>query len=247
MSDLKKARITSKPMRVLGNGNIRGIDPEKYAVTDEVRQRAADLRRRYGITDSDFVCLYVGRIVRDKGINELAAAFQEIQREHPDTALLIAGVYEDSDPVSDHTRQILSTHPRIHISDGWQSDLLPWYAAADALVFPSYREGFPNVVLEAGVTELPSVVTDINGSREIISDSHNGYIVPTHDAHAIAVAVNKLIKNPETARQMGKNARRNVLDKFKASHIRKCYKDFSSEVLPAELPQHQQRQGVPDS
>lgn len=232
MSDLSRARITSKPMRVLGNGNIRGIDPGKYTVTDEVRQRAADLRRGFGIADSDFVCLYVGRIVRDKGINELVAAFQEILHRHPDTVLLIAGVYEDSDPVSATTRSILSAHPRIHISDGWQSDLLPWYAAADALVFPSYREGFPNVVLEAGVMELPSVVTDINGSREIISDNHNGYIVPTHDAHAIALAVNKLIEHPDKAREMGRHARHNVISKFEASYIRQCYKDFYAEVLP---------------
>lgn len=232
MSDLSHARITRKPMRVLGNGNIRGIDPEKYIVSDEVRQSAAALRHSFGIADSDFVCLYVGRIVRDKGINELVAAFQEILQRHPHTVLLIAGVFEDSDPVSDSTRRILSSHPRIHISDGWQTDLLPWYAAADALVFPSYREGFPNVVLEAGVMELPSVVTDINGSREIISDNHNGYVVPTHDAHAIALAVNKLIENPDIAREMGQNARRNVLAKFEASYIRQCYKDFYAEVLP---------------
>lgn len=231
MSDLRNSAITDKPMRILGNGNIRGIDPAKYIATDDIRQKASLLRRKFGINETDFVCLYVGRIVRDKGMNELASAFLEVLQSHPEAVLIIAGVYEDSDPVTDSTRDILSNHPRIHLSDGWLSDLRPWYAASDALVFPSYREGFPNVVLEAGMMGLPSVVTDINGSREIITDSENGYIVPPRDSHALADAILRLIENRHSAAEMGQKARNNVITKFDAAFIRQCHKDFYAEVL----------------
>lgn len=231
MWDLRNSAITDKPMRILGNGNIRGIDPDKYVATDDIRQKAALLRRKFGINENDFVCLYVGRIVRDKGMNELASAFLEVLQSHPEAVLIIAGVYEDSDPVTDSTRDILSNHPRIHLSDGWLSDLRPWYAASDALVFPSYREGFPNVVLEAGMMGLPSVVTDINGSREIITDSENGYIVPPRDSHALADAILRLIENRHSAAEMGQKARNNVITKFDAAFIRQCHKDFYAEVL----------------
>lgn len=231
MADLTDAAITDKPMRILGNGNIKGIDPEKYIVTNDIRQKAAKLRMDFGIADSDFVFIYVGRIVRDKGINELAAAFLDVSRSHPEAVLIIAGVYEDSDPVTETTRHILSDHPRIQLSDGWLSDLRPWYAAADALVLPSYREGFPNVVLEAGIMELPSVVTDINGSREIITDSENGYIVPPRDSAALSRAMVKLITDRDRSKKMGKSARSNVISKFDAAFIRQCHKDFYAETL----------------
>ena len=231
MADLRNASITRKPMRVLGNGNIRGIDPHRYVVTEDVKQRAARLRHDFAIPDSSFVCLYIGRIVRDKGIDELVESFLDTLKKHPDTHLIIAGIFEDSDPVSKYSRLTLTSHPHIHLSDGWQADLLPWYAAADALVFPSYREGFPNVVIEAGIMSLPSVVTDINGSREIITDGETGYIVPPHSPTDLAVAIDRLISDPSRGKEMGQNARANVIAKFDAAYIRQCYKDFYAEAL----------------
>lgn len=231
MDDLRNASITRKPMRVLANGNIRGIDITRYTITDDVRQRAAQLRHDFHIPDSAFVCLFVGRLVREKGINELVGAFLDTIEKYPDTHMIIAGIFEDSDPVSETSRLTLESHPNIHISDGWQADLLHWYAAADVLVFPSYREGFPNVVLEAGIMSLPSIVTDINGSREIITDGVNGYIVPPQSRADLAEAIARIISDPSHAKKMGQAARSNVISKFDATYVRQCYKDFYAEVL----------------
>ena len=117
-----------------------------------------------------FRFLFVGRIVRDKGINELMAAFQRLNGKYPETELVLVGAYEESlDPVSEETLAIIKENAAVHhVGVKRGDDLVAEYAAADCFVFPSYREGFPNTVLEAGAMGLPSIVTDINGSREII-------------------------------------------------------------------------------
>ena len=79
---------------------------------------------------------------------------------------------------------------------GRQEDVRPFYQEADCLVLPSYREGFPNVVLEAGAMGLPAIVTDINGSREIIQNGGNGLIIPPHDANRLYIAMRYMVERP---------------------------------------------------
>ena len=114
---------------------------------------------------------------------------------------------------------------------GLQSDVRPWLAAADALVLPSYREGFPNVVIEAGAMGLPCIVTDINGSREIISDGHNGIIVPTHDALSLARAMDRLATDKSMREQMAANARPGIETRFEQGYVRGCLKQFYREII----------------
>ena len=157
--DLIDFKITRKPLRVLGNGNVRGInlnvfDPE----LKEVKEAAVPLRKN-GV----FTFVFIGRIVKDKGINELVKAFKQLHRDFSATRLVLVGRMEqDLDPVSDETMSEIVDNPAIE-AVGEQSDVRPWLAASDVFVFPSYREGFPNVVIEAGAMGLPSIVTDING------------------------------------------------------------------------------------
>lgn len=171
LNDLKEGGITRKPMRVLGYGNVRGIDMTRFSRRPEVMALAKPLRQ-----DSVFTFLFVGRIVGDKGINELVEAFEKLNAEVPNTRLVLVGFFEENlDPVSSETKQKIESHPSI-IAAGVQSgdNLLAFFAASDCFVFPSYREGFPNTVIEAGAMGLPSIVTDINGSREIITNG-NGW------------------------------------------------------------------------
>lgn len=123
-------------------------------------------------TKNSFEFLFVGRIVRDKGINELVEAFVRLNEELPETRLVLVGFFEENlDPVSAETKTLINTHPAIDaVGEKTGDDLIAHYAAADCFVFPSYREGFPNTVLEAGAMGLPCIVTDINGSREIITN-----------------------------------------------------------------------------
>ena len=107
----------------------------------------------------------------------------------------------------------------------------PWLAAADALILPSYREGFPNVVIEAGAMGLPSIVTDINGSREIITEGENGLIVTPRNSRALLEAMRRLATDSTLAATLAANARSMVASRFEQSYVRRCLKEFYNEIL----------------
>lgn len=206
--DLERFHITTKPLPIIGNGNINGIDLDYFARTEEVEEAAASIRKE-GVTTYCFV----GRIVGDKGINELVKAFMDLQNGHPDTRLLLVGPFEESlDPVSDETRQQIETHPDIEWV-GWQQDIRPYLAASDVFVFPSYREGFPNVVIQAGAMGLPSIVTDINGCDEIIQEGVNGCFIPPHDETALLQAMQRL-SDPRLRRALASRARPLMAERY---------------------------------
>jgi len=184
-ADLLNKGITRKPLRVLGYGNVMGIDMDKFSVLSvECSKECSVLSVECSGQNSklkNFTFLFVGRIVRDKGINELVEAFCRLNSEKPETRLVLVGRFEENlDPISDKAKEIIDNNPNIDaVGPQYGDDLLAHYAAADCFVFPSYREGFPNTVLEAGAMGLPCIVTDINGSREIITDiAHADYFKP---------------------------------------------------------------------
>ena len=225
-NDLINYGITRKPLRVLGYGNVRGVDMQHYSRTPEVMTAAQSISR------SDvFTFVFVGRVVRDKGINELVEAFVRLHQAEPATRLILVGWFEDNlDPVSDQTKQDIERCDAIE-AVGSQSDVRPWLAAADALVFPSYREGFPNVVLEAGALDLPSIVTDINGSREIIVHGQNGIIVPPRNAQALLQAMTQFVQNLQATQAMAANARQMIASRFEKSFVEQCLIDYYKEIL----------------
>ena len=110
-------------------------------------------------------------------------------------------------------------------------ELVAYYAASDCFVFPSYREGFPNTVLEAGAMGLPSIVTDINGSREIIVNGKNGIIIPSKDTDALYHAMKKMTDDYESNILMASNARQMIADRFEQGFVRQCLYDFYDEIL----------------
>lgn len=225
--DLITYRITKKPLRVLGFGNIKGIDLEYFnPELADVKSEAVKIRKE-GI----FTFIFIGRLVREKGINELVETFKRVNAQYPETRLLLVGGYEqDLDPLKPETIAEIDLNPAIE-AVGRQSDVRPWLLASDALVFPSYREGFPNVVIEAGAMGLPSIVTDINGSREIIEDGKNGVIVPIKDVEALLQAMRRFVESPDIVAQLRKNARAMIAERFEQSFVRKCLKDYYKEIL----------------
>lgn len=206
--DLEHFRITSKPLQIIGNGNINGIDLEFFDRTPEVLEQAEKYRKEEVVT----FC-FVGRIVRDKGMNELVAAFQRLHQAYPNTRLVLVGPFEEKlDPVLPETRQVIEQHAAIEWM-GWQNDIRPFLAASEVFVFPSYREGFPNVVLQAGAMGLPSIVTDINGSSEIITEGVNGYIIPSKNEEALYKAMEKLL-DTEERRKLAQQARPQIANRY---------------------------------
>jgi len=220
-SDLLSHHITRKPLKVLGYGNVKGIDLKHF---DPAAIDAPPAR-------TGFTFVFVGRIVRDKGINELVAAFDRLHRQHPGVRLVLVGRREDDlDPVTPETARRIDQGDGIE-AVGSQHDVRPYYAAADALVFPSYREGFPNVVIEAGAMGLPSIVTDINGSREIIIDGQNGVIVPSRDEEALYQAMKDFVEHPDKAAALAANARPLIASRFEQGYVRQCLYDFYDKIL----------------
>lgn len=225
--DLIAGKITKKPLKVLGYGNVMGVDMNRFRISDELTAQSKKLR-----TPNVFTFLYVGRVVREKGINELCQAFDKLSGMAP-VRLLLVGPYEDSlDPISEQSREIIKNNPSIEsVGAKYGEDLLIYYAASDCFVFPSYREGFPNTVMEAGAMGLACIVTDINGSREIIRDGENGVIVPSKDADALFDAMLMMVRDKEKRERMAGNAREMITDRFEQGFVRKCLYDYYDEIL----------------
>lgn len=178
---LKLARADK--LKVIAQGSSNGIDTSFFSSENTLSKE--DLRNIWGIDSGDFVFVFVGRIVKDKGINELVRSFVILKKVCKDIKLLLVGDFERTlDPLAEDVEKKIDEDSSI-ITVGFQSDVRPFFALADVLAFPSYREGFPNVVLQAGAMGVPSIVTDINGCNEIIQDGVNGKIILPRDENAL--------------------------------------------------------------
>ena len=209
-SILLRERITRKPMQKVFNGNINGVDLEWYDRTESVMQRASEVRG----DSTDFTFVFIGRIVRDKGVNELVEAFSRLANERSDVRLMLVGRFEDDlDPLPQHTKKQIESNERISFV-GYQSDVRPYLVASDVLVLPSYREGFPNVVLQAGAMGLPVIVTDVNGSDEAICSGVNGVIVPKYSSEVLYCAMSDMVSDRDATANMAAVAREMVASRF---------------------------------
>jgi len=221
--NLQEYGITRKPLQIIGHGNINGIDMQHYDRTEAVMAEAKQYQ-------GGFTYCFVGRMVGDKGINELVSAFDRLYQQHPEVRLLLVGPFERQlDPVKPETEAKILHHAGIRFMD-WQSDVRPFLAASDVFVFPSYREGFPNVVLQAGAMGLPSIVTDINGCNEIIVPGQNGVIIPPKDEEALYQAMKQLLEDKDLTAGMARNARRMIAERYEQQELWKNLLDFYKKL-----------------
>lgn len=212
---LLREHITRKPMEKIHNGNINGIDLEYFARTPEVMNQAAAIRNG----SKDFTFIFIGRMVRDKGINELISAFDRLNRELPATKLLLVGRFEEElDPVLPQTKQLIEHNPKIEFK-GCQSDVRPYLAAADVAVLPSYREGFPNVIIQAGAMGLAQIVTNINGCNEVIINGQNGLIIPRQNEQALYEAMHKLATDRGQTTRLAASARELIATRYRQQDV----------------------------
>lgn len=212
---LEADHITHKPLKIVLNGNINGIDTAFFAP----KGTRAERRTALNLAETDFAFIFIGRIVADKGMNELATCMRRLESTHPHCKLILVGNFEtDLDPLSDDNEQFFKTAPNIRFV-GFQNDVRPYLEAADALVFPSYREGFPNVVMQAGAMSLPAIVTDINGCNEIIVESRNGRIIPPRDADALHKMMLFFVDNPREIQKMATQAREMICTRYEQHDV----------------------------
>ncbi|MGD0730985.1 MAG: glycosyltransferase family 4 protein [Terracidiphilus sp.] len=195
-------------LRLLGKGSSNGVDVNRFAPGQ------SDVRRRLGLPAEAPVIGFVGRLTRDKGLPELVEAFDAILEAQPEAHLLLVGWFDAAeDALGAGIRARIESHPRIHCT-GFVNDTAPYYRAMDLMVLPTWREGFPNAVLEAAATGLAVVTTECTGSRDSVVPEVSGLLIPPGYPEAISEAVLKLLGSPERRRRMGEAARARVLEHF---------------------------------
>jgi glycosyltransferase involved in cell wall biosynthesis len=197
--------ISSIKMKIIANGSSNGIDTSYFDSERISEKQREEFLTRLNIQKKDFVFIFVGRLVGDKGINELIDAFARIKDSNV-KLLLVGGLESDLDPLKSETIHEIDKNKNI-ISVGFQKDVRPYFAISHCLVFPSYREGFPNVVMQAGAMGLPSIVSNINGCNEIIQEGINGSIIPSKDRESLYTVMHKIISDEAWRKQLAGNAR----------------------------------------
>ena len=229
---LQEKFCTPDKLKVIGNGSTNGIDTSFFTAEKYSQNDCDVLKGKLEILPDDFVFIFVGRLVSDKGINELIEAFSKFKTQNS-KLLLVGPLEKELDPLLPKTLKSIEANPNI-ISVGYQNDVRPYFAISNALVFPSYREGFPNVVMQAGAMGLPSIVSDINGCNEIIINKNNGIIIPVKNTKAIFEAMKIYLENKEVYQLHKKNARTRITENYEQhvvwNAILKEYKSLEKNV-----------------
>ncbi len=206
-------------LKIIGQGSSNGIDVDHFNPEQVSDKQMQELKERIGAVSEGLVMVYIGRLVNDKGVNELVTAFDRFYSTDKNSKLILVGRRENElDPLDARTERLIESNPGI-ISVGWQDDVRPFLGIADFFVFPTYREGFPNVLLQAGAMGVPAIVTDINGCNEIVKDGINGIIIPTKNTGAVFRAMKLLAEEPATRRKMQAVARENIVVNYKQTYI----------------------------
>ena len=206
-------------LKIIGNGSSNGIDTAHFSPDFYSFEQKEEIRSGIEISNDAFVFCFVGRLVKDKGLNELMQAFIEINKKCRYAKLLLVGPLErELDPLSPETETEIRNHPDI-ISVGFQTDVRPYLAISDIFVFPSYREGFPNVVMQAGAMKLPCIVTDINGCNEIVEDGINGLIIPPKNKEQLQAKMQLLLENSGLRNQIKQNARSMIISRYEQKMV----------------------------
>lgn len=210
-------------IKVLGYGSSNGINLNNFKKdNDDISE---DIKKQL---EGYFVVGFVGRIVKDKGIHEVIEAFKMVQQKHDNVKLLIVGPIEKDDSISENDFNYLQNNHDI-IMTGHVNDTVKFYNNMDVLVFPTYREGFGNVSIEAQAVEVPVIVNDVTGAKDTLVDNVTGFLVEKGNYPQIAEKIMYLITHPQQRMQLGVNGRKNVEEKFRNEivwrHLETIYKN----------------------
>jgi glycosyltransferase involved in cell wall biosynthesis len=234
---------------VLASGSSNGVDAERFTPNHARLTEAANIRQEFNIPPEAPIVGFVSRLTRDKGIVELVQAFLQLSESYPSIRLLLVGDFEDGDPVPAEIRQEIENNGRI-LRTGSVRDAAPYYHLMDVLALPSYREGFPNSVLEAHAAGKPVVVTRATGAIDSVDDGVDGFLVPMGDADALAAALMRLLKNKALAERMGRAGREKVVREFRQESVWSALEANYLDLLRAKglgLPELSSRDKVRSS
>ena len=213
-------KVSSNKLKVLGSGSSNGVDTRYFNLTPDLQESSKIFKTKYGLDDC-FVFTFIGRIVKDKGIEELIDAYVRLSSEVENIRLVIVGWEEPlTDPISNHSQVIMKNNTGI-VCTGFMDDIRPSLVASDCLILASYREGFPNVVMQAACLNIPSIVSDINGCNEIIQDGSNGLVVEPKSADDLYYAMKRLESDRGLLSDLAAKSRDSVVEKYDREKFQK--------------------------
>jgi len=222
-------------IRYVGDGSSSGVDINRFAPSETLKTAGRELRREAGIPDNAFVILYVGWIRRDKGVEDLLAAFLQVQESRGGAHVCILGDHYDGDRISSSAAAILGDSSQIHLL-GRRLDTEVAYSASDLFVLPSYREGFPRTVLEASAAGLPVVTTDAPGCRDSVLHRETGLVVPVGDRDALAESICEMYDEAEMRMNLGNAGRSWAIRHFRQEVVWQEYEKLFRFLCFGENP-----------
>ncbi len=226
----KEGLCPAHKIRVIGSGSSAGVDLGRFTRTKENIALGQEIRKQFGIGADDIVILFVGWLRKDKGINELVHSFESLSDEYPNIHLLLLGNYEPTDPLEPDVVSSIENHARIHHLP-WLVEPAPVYTVADIVAFPSYREGFGNVPIEASAMELPVVASDIMGCRESVKNGVTGLLVSRGDTQALKDAIKRIIDEPQLRQELAHKGRERVEREFRQETVWQGHLELFRELL----------------
>jgi glycosyltransferase involved in cell wall biosynthesis len=212
-------------LSIIGKGSSNGIDLHRFSRSSLSQQGLQQTRELINYDPSLFYIVAIGRIVKDKGIAELSSAFVRSYESNPRLRLVLVGGFEDHlDPLDSETLQLVKSHPGIILA-GWHDDVEYFLALSNLFVHASYREGFPNVVLQAGAMECPALVSRIPGCVDIVDHEENGLIFEVQNAEDLYQKLQQAIREPEKMKERASKLRRKIEENFERKHIQELIRE----------------------
>lgn len=214
---LNEGVYTREKASVIWNGSACGVNLEGYDLTKREQWRK-EVREKYNIPSEAVVFGWCGRITRDKGHNELFAAFRELNKKDKNARLLMVGSYDNVDTIDKELFEWAQSCPEV-IFTGYSNEVPMMYSAMDVFCSLSYREGFGLVVIEAAAMQLPGIVTNVPGQIDTHVDGVTGISVPAQDVDSVVRAMHYYIDNPSKIFTMGHEARKQVEEKYNQKEL----------------------------
>lgn len=223
--------VNPKKMSIIGRGSSNGIDLGRFS---RAALRPEGLTKAKEIIQYDpalFYIVAIGRVVKDKGIAEMASAFsRSYEKDHRLRLVLVGGFEDHLDPLDADTLQLINTHTGIILA-GWHDDVEYFLALAQLFIHASYREGFPNVVLQAGAMECPALVSRIPGCVDIVDHEENGLIFAVQDADDLYEKLQQALSQPDQMRLRANKLRKKIEDNFERGYVQARLKERYDELV----------------
>lgn len=204
---------SGRPIVVPHHGSSHGVNTEHFTPIP----RAEHVLTSAGLDPTVPVLAFIGRLTRDKGPDALIAAVRRLHEHGTAVQLLILGAQDEADSAS-YLERLRDSGLPVAVY-GHLDDVRPFLSVTDVLVLPTWREGMPNVVLEAAAMRVPAVTTDATGAVDSVEDEVTGLVVPVDDAVALSAAIERLLHDPPLRSAMGSAARTRVVADFQPTDV----------------------------